>query len=91
MDYYYILAFENTRDAMSALSLSREQIRALIMPIPSDISSGCGLALRFPDSTEEQILSFCQKLDFPCTLYKMATAKVNGRRAVTKLFQQQYS
>lgn len=90
MDYYYILAFENTRDAMTALSLSREQIHALIMPIPSDISSGCGLALRFPDSPEEQILSFCQKLNFPCTLYQMATAKVNGRRAVTKLFQQQF-
>lgn len=91
MNYYYILAFENTRDAMAAHSLSREQIRALIMPIPTDISIGCGLALRFPDSTKEQIISFCEKLDFPCTLYKMATVKINGKRTVTKLFQKQYS
>lgn len=91
INYYYILAFENTRDAMTAHALSKEQIRALIMPVPSDISSGCGLALRFPDSTEEQIISFCQKLNFSCTLYKMSTVKIDGKRAVIKLFQKQSS
>ena len=46
-EYYYIMAFDTTTDAMQAERHAKERIKAAIMPIPGAISSGCGLALRF--------------------------------------------
>lgn len=89
MSDYYILAFENTRDAISGMEYAKQRICYAVMPIPSEISSGCGLAIRFPHDSEENILIFCRDIPLSCTLYRMKKEKINGVRPVTKLFQKE--
>lgn len=50
---YLILAFETTTDAMQAEQYLKEFFSIAVMPVPREISSGCGLAIRFlnPDVT----------------------------------------
>ena len=76
-EYYYIMAFDTTTDAMQA-----ERIKAAIMPIPGAISSGCGLALRFMEEDEESILAFCKDAPVNGHLYKLFTQKVDGHHPV---------
>ncbi|WPB32899.1 DUF3343 domain-containing protein [[Clostridium] scindens] len=54
-DYYYIMAFDTTTDAIQAEKHAKERIKAAIMPIPGAISSGCGLALRFMDENKNSV------------------------------------
>ncbi len=84
---YYILAFQTTTDAMAAEKYAKERFSVAVMPVPREISSGCGLAIRFLEPEEECILEFCR--DFPVrgTLYKMGTVKVEGKHPVQKLLE----
>ena len=62
-DFYYIMAFDTTTDAMQAEAYAKDRIPSTIMPVPREISSGCGLALRFMETDEQSILTFCNKTD----------------------------
>ena len=84
--YYYILAFATTTDAMQAEKYAINKIKATIMPVPREISSGCGLALRFLDEDFERILDFCQNVPFCGNLYKMSTERINGYHPVEPVF-----
>lgn len=77
-EYYYIMAFETTTDAMHAEKCARDTIHAAIMPVPREISSGCGLALRFMEKNTKTIIDFCRENPLNGKLYKMKTIKVNG-------------
>ena len=49
-EFYYILTFTTTTDAMCADKYAKENtndIRAALMPLPQEFKSGCGFALRF--------------------------------------------
>ena len=81
-EYYYIMAFDTTTDAMKAERHAKERIKAAIMPIPGAISSGCGLALRFMEEDEESILAFCKDAPVNGHLYKLFTQKVDGHHPV---------
>ena len=41
-DFYYIMAFDTTTDAMQAEAYAKDRIPSTIMPVPREISSGCG-------------------------------------------------
>lgn len=48
-EFYYILTFTTTTDAMCAAKYAKENtndIRAALMPLPQEFKSGCGFALR---------------------------------------------
>lgn len=77
-NYYYILAFATTTDAMQADKYATDIIHAAIMPLPREISSGCGLALRFLEDDPKQIFAFCQNAPIHGKLYKMSTERING-------------
>lgn len=85
LNAYYILAFDTTTDAMQAEKLAKNEIPAAIMPVPREISSGCGLALRFLDPDEAYILEFLRNLPIRGTLYKMQTVKINGLHPIEKI------
>ena len=84
---YYILAFDTTTDAMQAEKLLKDLFDIAIMPVPREISSGCGLSIRFQNPDETAIIAHLK--DTPVirgTLYKMETQKINGKRTTIKLF-----
>ena len=77
---YYILTFETTADVMQAEKHIKEHFSISIMPVPGELHSGCGLAIRFLEPAENAILSFCPTLPIKGKLYKMQTRRENGRR-----------
>lgn len=83
---YYILAFETTTNAMQAEKLLKDIFKIAIMPVPREISSGCGLAIRFQEPDETAIIEHLKTSPVEGTLYKLCTKKVNGRRNVDRLY-----
>jgi len=84
---YYILAFDTTTDAMQAEKLLKDHFDIAIMPVPREISSGCGLSIRFQNPDEAVIINHLKENPIICgTLYKMNTQKIDGKRKVNKLF-----
>ena len=72
-EFYYILTFNTTTDAMCADKCAKENtngIRAALMPLPQEFKSGCGFALRFLDDNLEAILKFCKTSPFNGKLLK---------------------
>ena len=83
---YYILTFETTTDVMAAEKSINEYFSIAIMPVPREISSGCGLAIRFQEPDEATIIEFLKQRQVTGTLYKMTPQRINGKRHVEKLF-----
>ena len=84
---YYILAFDTTTDAMQGEKLLKDKFNIAIMPVPREISSGCGLSIRFQEPDKAAIIQHLK--DTPLingTLYKMSTKKIDGKRLTCKLF-----
>ncbi|MGN0405955.1 MAG: DUF3343 domain-containing protein [Bariatricus sp.] len=77
---YYILTFETTADVMQAEKITKDHFPITIMPVPGELHSGCGLAIRFLEPDETAILAFCHTFPIHGTLYKMQTRRKNGRR-----------
>lgn len=86
-DYYYIMAFPTTKDAIAGESYAKSHLKTAIMPLPREISNKCGLALRFPHSTESEILDFCKNIPLPFALYRMDIRRVDGIRNIQKLLE----
>lgn len=83
---YYILAFDTTTDAMQAEKLLKDKFDIAIMPVPREISSGCGLSIRFQNPDEAAIIQHLQSTPLISgTLYKMNTQKIDGKRQINKL------
>lgn len=79
-EFYYILTFTTTTDAMCADKYAKENtndIRAALMPLPQEFKSGCGFALRFLDDNLEAILKFCKSSPFNGKLFKMHTKRID--------------
>ena len=84
---YYILAFDTTTDAMQAEKLLKDKFDIAIMPAPREISSGCGLSIRFQEPDESAIIDHLKAAPLiQGTLYKMSTQKSKGKRLITQLF-----
>lgn len=84
---YYILAFDTTTDAIQAEKYLQSHFLIAVMPVPHEISSGCGLAIRFQEPDEQAILNYLKSTDhINGTLYKMNTQKIDGKRQVEKLY-----
>lgn len=86
---YYILAFDTTADAMQGEKLLKDKFNIAIMPVPREISSGCGLSIRFQEQEPDEIAIIQYLKSTPLiqgTLYKMTTQKVDGKRSIQKLY-----
>lgn len=82
---YLILAFETTTDAMQTEQYLKEFFSIAVMPVPREISSGCGLAIRFLNPDVTAIRNFLKNSHLNFTLYKMGTKKVDGKHPIEKL------
>ena len=84
---YYILAFNTTTDAMQAEKLLKDKFNIAIMPVPREISSGCGLSIRFQEPDEAAIIQHLSITPLiNGTLYKMNTQKIDGKRQTIQLY-----
>lgn len=55
---YYILTFENTTNAIQAESaFKKAEIKQKTIPVPREISSSCGLAIRFNPEDKDKVLN----------------------------------
>lgn len=84
-NYYYIMAFDTTTNVMQAESLLKQHFSIAVMPIPREISSGCGLSLRFMGEDESHLFHYLENFSIPGTLYKMGTAKDNNGYPIKKI------
>lgn len=86
--FYYILTFPTTTAVMEAERYIKKYFSITIMPIPHEISAGCGLAIRFmnSDTDADSIREFCRLSPLSGNLYKMNTRKVNGHHPIEKIF-----
>lgn len=82
---YYILAFDTTESVMAAEARLKDRFSISIMPAPREISTGCGLAIRFRNPDESAIINFLKSSTLECTLYKMNTKKIDGKHPIEKL------
>lgn len=84
---YYILAFDTTTDAMQAEKLLKDKFNIAIMPVPREISSGCGLSIRFQEPYEDSIVNHLKETPLiNGTLYKMNTTKIDGKRQTQRIY-----
>ena len=84
---YYILSFDTTTDAMQAEKLLKDYFNIAIMPVPREVSSGCGLSIRFREADETSIINHLKENPaIRGTLYKMSVQKIDGKRKINKLF-----
>lgn len=82
---YYILAFDTTDSVMAAEACLKEHFRITIMPVPREISTGCGLAIRFLKPDEAAILAFLDSNPLDGALYRMNTQKTGGRHPIERI------
>ena len=85
--FYYIMTFPTTTAVMEAETYIKEYFPITIMPVPREISAGCGLAIRFMNSETEAdaITEFHSCAPLEGSLYKMYTQKVDGRHPIEKI------
>ena len=85
--FYYIMTFPTTTAVMAAEKYIKEYFLITIMPVPREISAGCGLAIRFMNSETEAdaITEFCKSSPLDGTLYKMYTRKIEGHHPIEKM------
>lgn len=84
--YYYILTFDTTTNVMKAEALLKQHFPIAVMPVPREISSGCGLALRFTGNNEPRLFHCLKTFSIPGTLYNMGTVKENNSYPISKIF-----
>ncbi len=82
---YYILAFDTTDSVMAAEACLKEHFSISIMPVPREINTGCGLAIRFQDPCEPAIVDFLTSTSLNGSLYKMYTKKIDGKHPIENI------
>lgn len=85
-DIYYLLVFNSTHHALEAEDrLKEEGYPIQVVPVPPEISAGCGLAIKFSRLKKEiSALLLETKLDF-AGFYKVAKDGLEKRITKEKL------
>lgn len=85
MENYVVMSFKTTHDAIRGESLvKKENIDARLIPLPPEISAGCGLALRLLAEDKDRIKSIFNKGEVSIDGY-FSMVKENGKRKVEKI------
>lgn len=85
METYIVMSFKSTHDAIKAETLvKRNNVDARLIPLPPEVSAGCGLALRLKEEDKNRVIKILEEsLVTPDGVYEMT--KEDGRRKVKKL------
>lgn len=81
---FIIVAFESTHDAIKSETLTgRESIASRLIPIPPEVSAGCGLALRILPEDETRVRAILAGANVHGSYYKLK--RDGNRRTVERL------
>lgn len=68
---YCIIAFDSTHNAIACEKLLQEQgFSARIIPVPVQVTAGCGLSVRFEEKDIKKIKPLCERF-YPIYFYKV--------------------
>lgn len=68
---FCIITFESTHSAMACEKhLQAEGFAVRIIPVPVQVSAGCGLAVRFDEKDTKKIKPLCRRF-YPVYFYKV--------------------
>lgn len=82
--HFIIVAFDSTHDAIKAeTEAGRAGISARLIPIPPEVSAGCGLALRAAPEELDKVRQLLKDQEITGQLYSLVRAGI--RRTVEKL------
>lgn len=64
-DTYGVVLFETAHDAIIGEKLIRGHLPVALMPIPSQLSAGCGIVLRFDTKDEKHMVALLKEHQIP--------------------------
>lgn len=81
---YLIAAFASTHDAMKAETLmTRHEIPARLIPVPPEVSAGCGLALRAQIEDQAKVAAVLAEAGVTVDFYQLL--RDGSKRTVERL------
>lgn len=85
MEEYIVFAFDSTHEAIKSEKLLEEKnVNGRLIPLPPEVSAGCGLALRINKEIKDEVISLLTNNDV--SIGKMySLIKENGKRIVNKI------
>lgn len=83
---FLVFVFDTTSASMAADRKAKDLgIRYQTIPTPTEISSGCGIALMIREETEDRVRSLWESLETPARLYFQSEEKTGGARETSLL------
>lgn len=80
-----MIAFDSASHAILTEKQAAARFAVSMIPTPREISSGCGLSLKFRDRDEESFRQFFKLLKVPCRLYHLSEKKEDGTRQALEI------
>lgn len=69
---FFMVAFESSHDAMKAETMcTREKLAVRLIPIPPEVSAGCGLALRSELNDESAVRAVLKREAITGDFYRL--------------------
>jgi hypothetical protein len=68
---YYVITFASTHSAISTEKHLKQNFKIVVMPTPREISSGCGIAVRFSISDFDPIYLEINELPLNKKMYSI--------------------
>lgn len=85
---YYLVTFKSTHDALYFdKEISQEGYKTVIMPVPRNIGSSCGLAISFSVEDREKVENLIEEEELKIDGYYFVE-NFNGERIMRKLLIQ---
>lgn len=82
---FYMIAFDSANHAILTEKQAAARFAVSMIPTPREISSGCGLSLKFRTHEEDSFREFFKTLKVPCKLYHLSEKREDGTRQAWKL------
>lgn len=82
---FYMIAFDSASHAILTEKQAAARFAVSMIPTPREISSGCGLSLKFRDHEEASFREFYKTLKVPCKLYHLSEKREDGTRQALHL------
>ena len=81
---YFLLTFDSSNKSIKAERiLRRNKLAARVIPVPEELSKGCGFAVRLDGNLEDAKKFLCEKNICPKGIYKFI--KEDSTRKIVKI------
>ena len=84
-DGFYIITFRSANHCIQTEKKAGKQSGITVIPTPVELTTGCGLSLRFPVDDFSAVKVFYDTLTVPAEVYFIHNKKIDGKRMTEKL------